>query len=78
MTEGEPRIIVEKSGGGLSGHGGQESWTVYAPGPWIASTEDGFFTLETSSGDPGDPLTVTATAKPANTSREASELPAGA
>lgn len=60
VSEGEPRIIVEKSGGGLSGHGGQESWTVYAPGPWIASTEDGFFTLETSSGDPGDPLTVTA------------------
>lgn len=59
-VEPGPGLTVEESGGGLGGHGGQQSWTVYSTGPWQASTDADFIVLNSASGDAGDPLTVTA------------------
>ncbi|MBE5804031.1 MAG: hypothetical protein E7316_05910 [Clostridiales bacterium] len=54
-----PGITLRDAGGALLAHGGQQSWTVYSPGAWTASTSDDFITLETSSGFSGTALCVT-------------------
>lgn len=64
-------ITLTHTGGGLNGHGGQESWMVCSAQPWTATAENDFFTLETTQGQPGDPLVVTALS-PADQYREGS------
>lgn len=58
VAEG-PGITLKSCGGALRAHGGQQSWIVYAPGEWTASTEDAFIQLDTASGHSGSVLTVT-------------------
>lgn len=59
-VEPGPGISLQPQGGALYAHGGQQSWRVYAPGPWTASTEADFILLDTSSGNSGDSLAITA------------------
>jgi len=56
---GGPGISVQATGGALLAHGGQKSWTVFAPGEWSAATEDEFITIETPTGVSGGTLNVT-------------------
>lgn len=60
VTDG-PGISVASGGGGLLAHGGQKSWRVYAPGPWTASTQDGFIHLDSARGLSGECLSITIT-----------------
>ncbi len=52
-------ISLKSCGGALLAHGGQQSWIVYAPGAWAASTSDDFITLSADQGVSGQVLTVT-------------------
>lgn len=52
-------ITVQPSGGALLAHGGQQSWRVFAPGPWTATTTDDFLTLTTNGGTSGESLCIT-------------------
>lgn len=60
VTDG-PGISVQPSGGGLLAHGGQQSWTVYAPEAWTATTADAFIRLDTAQGHSGESLCITIT-----------------
>lgn len=62
-------ISLESCGGALRAHGGQQSWIVYAPGEWTATTSDDFITLSTSQGTSGQVLTVTVDTPTATTRR---------
>lgn len=59
VTEGAG-IALQPNGGALLAHGGQQSWRVFAPGPWTATTADDFLTLTTDHGNSGESLCVTA------------------
>lgn len=52
-------ITVQPTGGALLAHGGQQSWLVFAPGPWTATTADAFLQLTTAHGASGESLCVT-------------------
>lgn len=52
-------ITVQPNGGALLAHGGQQSWQVFAPGPWTATTTDDYLTLTTAGGTSGDSLCIT-------------------
>lgn len=58
MVEEGPGLSVEESGGGIYGHGGQKSWTVYTPEDWTAETTADFVHILTPQGSSGDVLTV--------------------
>lgn len=60
VTEGVG-ISVNASGGRLLAHGGQQSWTVFAPGEWSATAEDAFIHLDTDHGVSGGSLSITVT-----------------
>lgn len=52
-------ITIRPNGGALLAHGGQQSWQVFAPGPWTATTADDYLTLTTAGGSSGDSLCIT-------------------
>ncbi len=62
-------IALLPTGGGLYAHGGQMSWLICTGEPWTAEVfaEEGL-QLETHSGQPGDPLVITA--QPAEETRQ--------
>lgn len=72
VTDG-PGISVKSSGGALRAHGGQQSWTVYAPGSWTATTGDDFITIDTPGGVSGSTLSITVDS-PASASRKGTVL----
>lgn len=53
-------ISLIPAGGGLRGHGGQESWMVCSAGAWTAETDCDFLAIDTPQGQPGDQLVITA------------------
>ncbi len=60
LVKANTGISLIHNGGGLRGHGGQESWMVCAAEPWTAETDCDFLRIDTPRGEPGDSLVITA------------------